>query len=213
MLASLPVYYWDLVQGTPEWHLERIKIVTASEVEKVIVRSGDLTGLRTLARRKAGEILLGEPDPGGFEGNRHTERGHVLEPQARLKYSIRNDVELTSCGFVRRGRFGYSPDSLVHDDGCLECKSHEPHILIGMIDQGLKDKKWCPPQHKPQLQGALLATGREWIDLEAFWPGMASFSRRFYRDEKYIAFMAERIDAFNEEVDGYVARTRAGCYV
>jgi len=81
---------------------------------------------------------------------------------------------------------GCSPDGLVGDSGLIEIKC--PNTTT-QIETYLKGE--IPPTHRPQIQGQLFVTEREWTDFVSFDPriknGSASyFEKRVYRDDDYI---------------------------
>ncbi|PTL88584.1 exonuclease, partial [Halomonas sp. SYSU XM8] len=47
------------------------------------------------------------------------------------------------------------------------------------------------------------------IDFVSYWPGMPLFVKRAYRDEKMIRTIAERVDAFYEEMETRMGRVLA----
>ncbi|SHL74807.1 lambda exonuclease family protein [Roseibium suaedae] len=197
---------FDFEQNSPEWYAARCGIPTASRFEDIIKKGrGDAPSAmrRTYMLELAGEAITGEPTP-GFTGNAHTERGHRLEEDVRKIYAFSRGVSLTPVGFVRNGMKGCSPDSFVGSDGMLEIKSKLPKLAIDCIDKDI-----FPEEHKAQCQGGLWVCEREWIDIAVYWPGLPLFIKRAHRDEKYIATMAEKVDAFNEELDKLVDRIRA----
>src|SRR5690606_94552 len=101
--------------------------------------------LRTLA----GEILTGELEPDSYT-NQHMERGKVQEDEAREMYAFMVDEEPQRVGFIRNGRKGASPDSLIGNNGGLEIKSALRHIQIERLQRGT-----LPPEHKAQVQGCI----------------------------------------------------------
>lgn len=149
----------------------------------------------------AGEILTGEPME-SFS-NEHTERGHAMEAEARDLYAFQTGAELERVGFIRNGRAGCSPDSLIGEHGGLEVKTKLPHLLIDVI---LKDE--FPSEHKAQVQGTLWLTGRQWWDIAIYWPGIPLFVKRAHRDEGYIANLAGAVKTFTEELDNVVSTIR-----
>lgn len=203
-MNDLTIYTCE--QNSPEWLEARRGIVTASEFDTVQAQ-GRTKGSESVTRRKylltlVGEILTGELAP-GWEGNRHTERGHLLEPEARELYALVQGVEPQQVGFLRRGRVGASPDSLVGDDGLLEIKTKMPHLQLDLLD---RDR--LPPEHVAQVQGQLWVSGRQWCDFVSYWPGLPPFIKRVERDEDYIASLATAVDAFLAEMDTWIARFR-----
>jgi len=193
-------------QGTPEWFKVRAGMPTASEFSTVMASGrggGESKTRRTYMLKLAGEIITGEPME-SFS-NAHTERGKVMEDEARCLYAFLNETaELTRVGFIKNGPKGCSPDSLIRANGMLEIKTALPHI---QIDIALKGE--FPPEHKAQCQGALWVAEREWIDLMVYWPKLPPFIKRAYRDEEYIKKLSDAVDAFNDELQATVEKIRS----
>jgi hypothetical protein len=191
-------------QNTPEWHLARMGIPTASSFDAILTPGKTKTEQktrRTYMLKLAGELLTGVPME--MVMTRDMERGHLLEPEARDLYTLQTGANPERVGFLKRGRIGCSPDSLIGTDGGLEIKTKAPHLLIDVI---LKDE--FPEEHKAQVQGALWITGREWWDLAVYWPGLPLFVKRAYRDEVFIANLACEVDRFNDDLDAIVNQMR-----
>lgn len=188
-------------QGTPEWFSARAGIPTASRFSDILAKGQGKTR-RSYMLQLAGEILTGEPAE--TFSNAHMDRGHEMEPDARNAYAFMSDAIPELVGFVRNGNKGCSPDSLVGDSGLLEIKTKLPKLAIDCI---LKDE--FPKEHVAQCQGALWVTEREWIDLAVYWPGLPLFVKRAYRDEEFIATLAEAVEAFNAELSETVEKVRA----
>lgn len=191
---------FDCEQGTPEWRAARLGIPTASEFAAVKAK-GEGKTRRTYMMKLIGELITGEPTEGFSNG--HMDRGHEMEPDARNLYAFRLDVEPVQVGFIRNGRKGASPDSLVLDNGMCEIKTKLPHLQAEVL---LADR--LPPEHMAQLQGNLWVAEREWIDFVSYWPKMPLFVKRVYRDEIYIKNLAAEVDLFNAELDTYLAVLR-----
>lgn len=198
----------DCEQGTPEWHLARAGIPTASMFSTVMAK-GKTPGSVSLTRAKYMRELVGERITGEVQesySNVHMERGKAMEEEARNLYEFTHDAKLQQVGFIRNGDKGCSPDSLVGNNGMVEFKSALPHILIETL---VADR--APPEHIAQCQGGLWVAEREWIDLVVFWPKMPPFEKRLYRDEPYIAALAQAVRIFNEELLELEARIRKLC--
>jgi hypothetical protein len=199
-----------LVQGTEEWLRVRAGVATASRFKDVLTQpqtkvdkeagKPSKTAL-TYAYELAGEILTGEPAE-GFS-TFHTRRGQELEPQLRSDYELLADTDVVQVGFVKRGRFGASPDGLVGTEGLVEFKTHLPKLLIPMLLDGE-----FPEEHKAQVQGQLWITGRAWVDLCAYYPGLPMLKVRAERDEAFIAELEQRLAAFDALVADVVERVR-----
>lgn len=189
----------ELEQGTPEWLAARMGIVTMSELQCLLVAGkgpgGFGAGAITYMNQLIGERITEEPAD-AFQGNRHTERGHALEPMARELYSEIHGVELEQVGIILNHGAGYSPDSLVGNDGLAEVKTKLPKFQVEVLLDGE-----IPKEHVAQCQGGLWISEREWIDFISYYPGMPLFVKRAYRDEKLIKRIGERVAAFYEEMD------------
>jgi hypothetical protein len=185
-------------QGTPEWFACRAGIPTASEFATVMARGKG--GGESVTRRKymltlLGELLTGEVVEGYSNG--HMERGKVMEQEARDWYTFHTGTEVTQVGFVRNDEIGAgaSPDSLIGEDGALEIKTAIPHIQLDRVMCG-----GLPAEHKAQVQGQLLVTGRAWIDFASYWPKLPKHLCRVERDEPYLVTLKQAIADFNGEL-------------
>lgn len=197
--------FTDIEQGTEVWRQIRCGLPTASMFATVMAKGrggGDSATRRTYLYKLAGEIITGEPAESYSNG--YMERGHALEDAARQTYGFVTDTEPSLVGFIRNGRAGCSPDSLVGDNGMLEIKTKSPHIMIDVI---LKDN--VPPEHKAQVQGQIWISEREWCDVCIYWPRMPLVIKRVHRDEDYIKTLAKAVDDFNEELADIVAKVTA----
>lgn len=191
-------------QGSPEWFAARAGLVTASEFQTLLMKGkggGESLTRKTYMRKLAGEIITGEPME-GFT-NVHLERGKVMEAEARDLYAFMTDAEPLQVGFVRSGRKGASPDSLIAGDGGLEIKTKLPHLQIELLE---KDE--VPAEHVAQVQGGMWVAEREWWDFVSYWPKLPLFVKRVYRDEAYIKTLSDAVDRFNDELDAMVERIR-----
>ena len=189
-------------QGSEEWLHHRLGIVTASEFDTVMAKGQGKTR-RTYMLKLIGEILTGEPQE--RYTNKHMERGHEMEPEARDYYAFMSDVEPQRVGFLKRGRIGCSPDSLIGENGMHEIKTKLPHLHIDVL---LNDV--LPSEHKAQCQGSLWVAEREWIDFQSYWPKLPGFIKRVYRDEKYIKTIEQEVNTFIEEMDKLIDRIKSG---
>lgn len=195
----------DVQQGDPEWFAARAGLATASEFSTVMAKGKD--GGASVTRRKylyrlAGEILTGEPAPEGYT-NDFMARGHELEDEARRMFAFMRDVDPQRVGFIRNDRMGCSPDSLIGDDSGLEIKVAIPAVQIERLQRGD-----LPPEHKAQVQGSMLVTGRPTWHFVSYCPKLPSLILTVPRDDEYVSQQKKAIDAFNEELDALVASIR-----
>ena len=191
----------DIEQGTDDWLQARAGIPTASRFKDVLAKGQGKMRAKYL-HELAGEIITGRPMD--TYSNGHMERGHDQEPEARSAYAFLHDVEPEQVGFIRNGRKGCSPDSLISTDGMLEIKSKLPHLMVETI----KADKF-PSEHRAQCQGGLWVAEREWIDLAVYCPGFPLFVKREHRDSEYIANLESEVARFLEDLDTTVEAVRA----
>lgn len=192
---------FDCPQGSDEWFLCRAGIPTASRFKDALACTpkGVWPGATatTYMHEIAGEIISGLPMETFSNG--YTDRGHRVEGDARDAYAFTHGVSPQAVGFMRRGRAGASPDSLIDDDGQLEIKSKKQSLLI---KEALSNRP--PPDHLLQVQGQLWISGRQWCDLALYAEGMPLVTYRIERDEEKIAEIASGVDRFNAGVDQLV---------
>lgn len=194
---------FDCDQNSDAWFAARMGIPTASEFATVLAKGRG--GGESLTRRKylftlAAQVITGDYVP-TWAGNEHTERGHAMEDEARQLYAFQSDADPARVGFMRRGRAGASPDSLVGESGLLEIKTKLPHLHLDVLDQ---DR--LPPEHVAQVQGQLLVSGRDFCDFVSYWPKLPIFVKRVERDEEYIAKLTQALADFNGELDAIVSK-------
>lgn len=190
-------------QGTPEWFEARLGMPTASRFKDVMAR-GDLKMRSKYLRQLAGEIMTGEPME--TYTNPKMERGREQEHDLRLRYASEYEVDVAQIGFMKMNpqlcRTGCSPDGLIGDDGMIEIKSAEPHVLIEYLQgKSLYD-------HMHQVMGQLWISGRKWCDLVIGYPKMPLCVTRVERIDTSIAGLAGEIKAFNRDLDELVTVLR-----
>jgi hypothetical protein len=192
---------FDFPQNSPEWHSIRAGLVTASCFSQILAKGQGKTRASYL-RRLAAEIITGEP----LENftTPAMERGHALEGEARNLYAFMHDVEPVQVGFIRNGRKGCSPDSLLGETALLEIKTQRGDLLIETM---LKDE--FPKCHEAQVQGQLWMAEREWCDLLVYAPGFPPFIKRQHRNEKFISELSAAVSDFNADLDALVERIRS----
>lgn len=195
----------DCEQGGEDWFKARAGIVTASEFQTLLMKGkggGESLTRKTYMRKLAGEIITGEPTE--TFTNAHMERGKAMESEARDLYAFMSDCDPQQVGFIKSGRKGASPDSLIGDNGGLEIKTRLPHLQIELLEKGE-----VPSEHIAQIQGGMWIAEREYWDFVSYWPKLPLFVKRVCRDEAYIKTLAAAVDQFNDELDALVARIRS----
>ena len=160
----------DAEQGSDEWFRLRAGLPTASEASKLITSAGaESKSMSDYAEILAGAKFAGRPlDQWG--GNKHTERGHELEPDARQAYAFVCDQNVKQVGFCTDDmeQYGASPDGMCGDDGLVEikCLSAKYHIKALMY---YKKHNRAPTDYIAQCQMQMVVCERQWCDL-TYWP-------------------------------------------
>ena len=174
-------------QQTEEWNSWRNR-PTASGFDKVVTPArGDYSTQATAYAAMIVAKRLGvytEPPPTFW-----MEWGNTHEPNAKAAYTLQTGREITDVGFVLpdgTDAYGCSPDGLVGDDGLIEIKCPKPETLITYHTDGV-----LPAKYRPQIQGQLLITGRDWCDFYVFHPELTPFLLRVDADLKYQAKIVE----------------------
>jgi hypothetical protein len=135
--------------------------------------------------------------------NHHMERGKVMEVEARTLYLFRTGTDLRLAGFFVNDEIGAgaSPDSVIGEDGLVEIKTKLPALQLELLISG-----GLPAEHKAQVQGQLLVTGRQWVDFVSYWPKLPAHIVRVERDEPYIATLKQALADFNGELQALTER-------
>ena len=198
----------DVEQGTPDWFKARAGIPTCSRFGHVLAkgRGGDESKVRlAYLYQLADEVIYQDPLDGAGFSNEHTERGKLLEDEARSIYALESDVIPQQVGFIRNNSVsaGGSPDALIGQDGVLEIKTMFPRLFVPHVLRGD-----YPPEFTPQVQGILWVSQRKWCDLMIYWPKRDPYIKRVYRDEPYIEQLAKAVGTFNTELSSIVAALR-----
>jgi len=180
----------DHEQGTEEWFAARLGRPSASMFSKLITTTGKPSSSADgYINQLLAEIITGHSE--GHFSNAHTERGNLLEPDARDMYEFISGNEVMEVGFILDDSldFGCSPDGLVCTDGGLEIKCPAGNTQVAY----LRDPTVGVKKYWQQIQGCMMVTGREWWDFMTYHPEMPHVLVRVERDEEYIAKLAAEI--------------------
>lgn len=209
MSETLKPEIFTFEQGSKEWFAARMGIPTASQFS-AILSSGKTAGSASKTRRTymmklIGELLTGLPME-NFT-NEHMARGKAMEAEARNTYALARDVWPDQVGFIRRGRVGCSPDSLIDDDGMIEIKTKLSHLQLEVLLEGK-----VPNEHIAQCQGQLWIAERSWLDFISHWSNLPQMVVRVERDEAFIAKLDKEVKLFLEEMDELIVKfEKLGC--
>jgi putative phage-type endonuclease len=188
----------DIEQGSPQWHAARIGVVTASHFKEIItpVKGTRSSSANAYLYTLLSERITGEPTE-SFSSE-WMQRGSELESAARSAYEFLNDTTVVQVGIILNDArtIGASPDGLIGTEGGIEIKCPKPSTMMRYM---IEDK--LPDIYKPQVQGNLWLSNRQWWDFVAYHPSIGIFQKRIERDEDYIANMQKHIEAFVKELE------------
>lgn len=156
-------------QGTDAWRECRRQIPTASNFAKIITASSAKASSQIggYINKLIAQAFVPDLED-AFRGNRHTERGKELEPDACEDFARRiatpRGWTLEEVGFVTTDDLtaGCSPDRLIVGPdgkyiGGLEVKVPLPETHVGYVLGG-----GLPDDYKQQVHGSIVITGLPW---------------------------------------------------
>ena len=169
------------IQGTTDWLIERIGVVTASNFSKVFTTAGKLSTSRDgLINQLIAENLLQKPTE-MFKSDA-MQRGNDLEPEARALAELMLGVDIEEYGLIKMDDYeiGCSSDGLWDDTGIeIKCPNASTHISY------LRKGK-LPTIYTQQVQGTMLV-----LDLSEYWflsyhPDLEPLLIKVKRDDKLL---------------------------
>jgi YqaJ-like viral recombinase domain len=191
-------------QGSMEWKRARAGVITASIFKQVATRSMT-DAMHDMAFGLAVERTCSEPLDEGHSGWA-AQRGHDLEPDARLEHQAEISVYVQPVGFAVAGDdwwYGCSADGLIGADGGSEYKCFiNPALLRRIIING----DFSDIEH--QAQGCMWVTGRKWWDMGLYCPALRELGqqwtrRRVERNDDFIDSMVDNMEPFRRQVQAY----------
>lgn len=146
------------------------------------------------------------PDYAKFLGNKWTDRGTEMEPEAREAFREHTGLIIEEVAFVTADQWkhvvGCSPDALVKNAAGeyvagLEIKCPSPFTHAEYIEEGT-----LPDDYKTQAHGGMVVTGLDEWHFWSFFPGLAPFHIIVRRDD-FTAKLEAAIDRFVIEYGAY----------
>lgn len=200
-----------IIQGTADWHAQRLGKVTASRVADVIgkTKTGWGAGRANYAAELIVERLTKTPTPAFI--NDAMRWGTETEPLARAAYASTKGVTVYETSFVDHPEIamsGASPDGLIGGDGLVElkCPNTATHL-----DTLLSET--IPSKYLTQMAWQMACTGRKWCDFVSFDPRLPPhlclYVRRVPRDEALIMSLESEVTDFLAEIDARIAELDA----
>ena len=182
-----PHYYFDIVQQTPEWYAAKLGMFSSSAFHIFL---GDSKTKEEKLWELVAERRYQDSDTEEFQSY-YTDRGNILEHEARRVYQVVNEVEVQQVGLVEDCEYfpGWvvcSPDGLVGDDGIIEIKCLVAKNMLQYTEGKYADDYYVSPQYKTQVQFNLMVTQRKWCDFIYYHPRIGIRIKRIERDEEYI---------------------------
>ena len=191
-----PNYIFDMVQQTEEWHAAKLGMFSGSSFHVFLGNSATKTDKlwELIAERRYQDS--DKEDMGSF----YTERGNILEPEARRMYSAVYETEVKEVGLVEDREYfpGYvvcSPDGLVGDDGIIEIKCLVAKYITQYTEGKHANDFYIEPKYRTQVQFNLLVTQRKWCDFIYYHPRVGLRVQRIERDPMY---QQQILDALND---------------
>lgn len=191
-----PFYNYDLEQKSDEWRYARLGLFTGSDFHVFL---GDSKTKEDKLWEKMAERRYQDSDNEEFFSP-YTERGNVLENEARRIYSAINECEVKLPGLVEcRNRYkdwaACSPDGIVGEDGIIEIKCLVAKFFTQYTEGKHKNDFYIRPEYKTQVQFNLFVTQRKWCDFIYYHPRGGIRIQRIFRDEEYIKKIEDVLDS------------------
>jgi hypothetical protein len=131
------IVYKNIEQGSVEWHALRYGKIGGTSLKNLMTNEGKPVEYNAIFN----EILASRMEDFEYaEGvtSKDMQRGHDLEPMARMRYEFEKGVDVIQVGFIEYNDFcGFSPDGLIGSSKALEIKcpnanTHTSYILNPM---------------------------------------------------------------------------------
>jgi putative phage-type endonuclease len=136
-------------QGSPEWLQARAGLVTGSCADLVMSKDlpsgGETAGKKDYRLQLAIERMTGQPELDDFK-NKHTIRGHYMEPLARMAVEQKHDYLFLETGFLRHKTLmagvsldGHTPDfNVMLELKCPKSTTHMGYLQAGKLPAGYR---------------------------------------------------------------------------
>jgi len=200
------------LQRTEKWFNDRCGKFTGSRFVDVLARNkktGEpLEAYNRCIWQVAFERISGTPLEGATGSALRW--GTEMEPSARAAYELDTGLVVTESEFITHPKYpftGCSPDGLVSVNGGLEMKC--PKDSIVHLQRFLTG---VPDEYRPQCQGFLWVTEREWIDFVSYDPRQAPefqlLKIRINRNETLISEIEKSVIRAEEEAVALIERLK-----
>jgi hypothetical protein len=200
----MPILH-DCAQYGEKYDQLKLGLPTSSNFSRIITPGGEPSrqwkgyAYHLIAERLLGRKVNTYTSP-------HMERGVIVEIEAAEWYEFAHNMETRKIGFVTNdeGTIGCSPDRLIGEWGLLEIKCPGPPGQVEYLLTGKPHR-----DHRPQLQGQLWITKREWVDILCWHDELPRIVVRAERDETFIAKLRAEMEKFNDYISGVMDKIGA----
>ena len=180
----------DIEQNTPGWFQLKNGKPSGSNGHRLVTPTGKASeGLEAYAQELAADLYRGKPAD-TWAGNKHTDRGHELEPVAADNYEFMYGAKLRKVGFITddNNSYGVSPDRLVGRSGLVEIKCLDDKAHIAALVH-YTEKRKAPPERIAQCQMQLFTANKKFVDLFYFNKNLPSFKIRILPIKLYFEML------------------------
>lgn len=202
----MPIFVDTIIQGSPEWHSEKLGKPSSSKLDRMITPSGTPSKSRqTYLYELAAEIIRGKAVE-SYQSQAMID-GIQKEAESRSLYEFINDVEVEQVGMIypdEQKKYLVSPDGLINREYGLEMKNPLPktHVFYLLNPNELLKEYFI------QVQTCLLVTGFSRWDLMSNCDGLPPLILRIDRNEKFIDKLKTELESFCLELSATVKKLK-----
>lgn len=204
----IPLYDFD--QYEDMWWDNRLGVVTASPVNKIITTKGVPTDGKT--REDYCFRLAMEQAYGQYAGSEYEsyamQRGHKMEPKARSAFQIVTGLSVQTVGIVfedEQRKWACSPDGMMEKAGLEIFCPDAPNAVRCFRNH---DKALSIAGKFQQIQMSLMITGFDKWYFEVYYPGPPPLIQEIHRDEDFIKKLRDELDRFTVELVSVVRKLK-----
>ena len=196
----------SIVQGSPEWHTEKIGKPSSSKMDRMITPSGAPSKSRQgYLYELAAEVVRGKAVE-SYQSQAMAD-GILKEEDSRKTYEFINDVEVEQVGMIypdEQKLYLASPDGLINREYGVEMKNPLPKTAVFY----LLNPNELLKEYFIQVQTCLLVSGFDRWDLMSNCDGLPPLILRVERDEGFISKLKSELEKFTCELANTVKRLK-----
>ena len=193
---------FNVEQNTDEWYALRVGLITGSDAPAVNMKPSN-EGYKRLIRRLVYERMYGERAD-AWQGNKYTERGHELEPDAFQEYQFLTGKKIEKVGFIKLNDFvGCSPDALEGDKGLIQIKCLDWNAHMEVLES---DK--IGTYHESQMKFELYASEREYNIYFGYHPKLPAYFKKITLDDKARQILDKKVNEIIQEVQNRITKLK-----